>query len=123
MLIVNDLSEFIPRFLPPGWKKLQISNLSPVAFSGPKALKVLMSVSVEEDNELWIHVSLSHRNRLPTYEEMKVVKSIFIGNEQDAIQIFPRLSNHVNIHPYCLHLWSCLNPNKFPDFTRGLGMI
>lgn len=82
-----------------------------------------MSVSVEEDNELWIHVSLSHRNRLPTYEEMKVVKSIFIGNEQDAIQIFPRLSNHVNIHPYCLHLWSCLNPNKFPDFTRGLGMI
>lgn len=26
---------------------------------------------------------------------------------------------HVNKHPYCLHLWSCLDGPVLPDFTRG----
>lgn len=122
--IVEDLTKFLPTFLPPGWKKLQVSNLSPVAYSGPKNIKVLVSVMQEEDDELWMHVSFSHRDRLPSYEETTRVKSIFIGNDRDAIQVFPKAANHINLHPHCLHLWSCLsNTGKLPDFTRGLGII
>lgn len=122
--IANDLTGFIPAILPNGWKKLQKTNISPVCFAGSKGIKVMVSVMIEEDEEAWMHVSMSHRDRLPTYDEMKTVKRIFIGNDKDAIQLFPKAGNHVNAHPYCLHLWCCLsNPNKLPDFTRGLGMI
>lgn len=31
-------------------------------------------------------------------------------------------SRHVNKHPYCLHLWRCLDGDVVPDFTRG-GLI
>ena len=122
--ILDDLFALVPFVLPNGWKKLGSTNLSPVCFAGPKGLKAMMSVMMEEDGEAWMHVSMSHRDRLPTYEEMKAVKRIFIGSDKDAIQVFPKASNHVNVHPYCLHLWCCLsNPSKLPDFTRGLGMI
>lgn len=109
-------------FLPPGWKLVE-PNLYGGLYRGPKGLKVLVSVMNESDNNDWLHVSLSHKDRLPTYEEMKQVKALFVGRDRQAIQVFPPESNHVNVHPYCLHLWCCLSANPLPDFTRGLGVI
>jgi len=86
-------------------------------------LYVIDSVSKESDGKLWQHVSLSRKSRLPTYDDIKLVKSLFIGDNKDAIQVFPKIENHVNIHPYCLHLWSCLEGSPLPDFTHGTGMI
>lgn len=64
----------------------------------------------------WLHVSMSHDKSLPTYEEMKEVKHIFVGDERTAVQIFPKRSQHVNIHDFCLHLWVCLDADLLPDF-------
>jgi len=86
-------------------------------------LIVIESVNKEQDGKLWKHVSLSRRSRLPSYEDMKLVKDKFIGEDKLAIQIFVPKSEHVNIHEYCLHLWCCLDENVLPDFTNGSGMI
>lgn len=83
---------------------------------------VIYSIAQELDNKHWIHLSLSRPNKYPTYDEIKRIKEIFIGNEK-AIIIFPKDSNFVNLHPYCFHLWSCLDCDIIPDFDRNTGMI
>lgn len=82
-------------------------------------LSVIESAATEQDRRRWLHVSVARRDRLPTWDELTLVKSLWIGDDQDAFQVLPRASNYVNIHPYCLHLWHCLDRNPLPDFTRG----
>lgn len=46
------------------------------------------------------------------------MKRLYVGDDLQAVQIFPRRARHVNIHPYCLHLWAALDPDGdgLPDF-------
>src|SRR5262245_51606666 len=53
----------------------------------------------------WEHVSVSTEDRTPTWEEMCWVKDLFWDEEECVVQYHPPRSKHVNIHPYCLHLW------------------
>lgn len=53
----------------------------------------------------WEHVSVSLYNRLPTWDEMCLVKSLFWDEEETVIQFHPKKSQYVNQHPFCLHLW------------------
>lgn len=85
-------------------------------------LTVIYSIGLELDNKRWLHVSLARPNKYPPYEEIKLVKDIFIGDEK-AIMVFPKKENFVNIHKYCFHLWRCLDGDTYPDFDRGMGTI
>lgn len=82
-------------------------------------LMVTMSESLESDGRTWIHVAFSRPTRLPSWSDMKRVKDAFIGKERRAISVLPRASEYVNIHPYCLHLFACLDDDGLPDFRRG----
>lgn len=53
----------------------------------------------------WDHVSVSHRSRCPSWEEMCEVKDIFFGEDECCVEYHPARSEYVNIHPYCLHIW------------------
>lgn len=53
----------------------------------------------------WEHVSVSRRDRCPTWDEMCLVKSIFWDEDDCVIQYHPPRSEYVNNHPNCLHLW------------------
>lgn len=53
----------------------------------------------------WDHVSVSLENRCPTWEEMEFVKRLFFHPTEAVMQLHPPVSDHVNIHPFCLHLW------------------
>ncbi len=92
-------------------------------FNKALGLYVIESCATEKDGKKWYHVSLSRKSRLPSYEDMKLVKDHFIGKQNQAIQVFAPESEHVNIHPYCLHLWHCLEGSPLPDFTNGSGSI
>jgi hypothetical protein len=56
-------------------------------------------------DEIWEHVSVSKKNRCPTWEEMCFVKDLFWGPECCVIQYHPPKSVYVSNHPFCLHLW------------------
>lgn len=81
-------------------------------------LHVICSAAVERDGRRWMHVSCSRRNRLPSWEELRLVKDTFIGPDRRALQILPPQSEYVNLHPNVLHLWSCLDSDGLPDFRK-----
>lgn len=68
--------------------------------SKDKKMAVIVS-----DGDGWDHVSVSLEDRCPTWEEMCVVKDIFFGPEEVAMQLHPAKPDYVNCHRHCLHLW------------------
>ena len=53
----------------------------------------------------WEHVSVSLGTRCPTWEEMNFVKDLFWRSDECVIQFHVPKVQHINCHPYCLHLW------------------
>jgi hypothetical protein len=60
---------------------------------------------IASDGAGWEHVSVSRKDRCPTWDEMSQVKALFWGDEDCVVQYHPPRSEYVNNHPYCLHLW------------------
>lgn len=57
------------------------------------------------ESERWEHVSVSTLRRNPNWQEMCWVKDLFWRDDELVAQFHPPKSDHINIHPYCLHLW------------------
>lgn len=62
----------------------------------------------------WEHVSVHaykptthkvERQRTPTWKEMCAAKDMFWDDEDVVMQLHPRRSEYVNLHPHVLHLW------------------
>src|SRR5438128_1752962 len=66
-----------------------------VAPPGGSILRVIETRGDHGGHE-WLHVSISHKESLPTWEEMKQVKHLFIGDERTAVQIFPCKEQWIN---------------------------
>lgn len=78
---------------------------------GPQAESLLVIMSPGDANEAipWEHVSVSTKNRAPTWREMCFVKDLFWGEDEVVMQLHPAKSSYVNNHKFCLHLWKPLN--------------
>jgi hypothetical protein len=116
-------AEFFPKVMPASWK--------PVArmpecqkWINADMLTVIISAAVEQDHKRWLHVSCSRPKRLPNWDDLKLVKRLFVGRDREAIQILPAEARYVNQHPYVLHMFACLDSDSpLPDFTHGIGRI
>lgn len=85
-------------------------------------LYIIASAGEYEDGKEWLHVSVSRKSRVPSYDELTRIKREFIGEDKKAVFVLPEKENHVNIHSYCLHLfYSAQNP--LPEFSNGTGSI
>lgn len=60
---------------------------------------------IASDGAGWEHVSVSRRDRCPTWDEMCQVKAMFWDEDDCVVQFHPPRSEYVNNHPNCLHLW------------------
>lgn len=71
----------------------------------PKPFRIVASSG--DEHVRWEHVSVSIPKvpRCPTWDEMSWVKSLFWGDDEAVVQFHPPKAEHVNFHPYCLHLW------------------
>ena len=57
----------------------------------------------------WEHVSIElFARRLPTWDEMNLIKDIFWEDEEEVVQIHPKKSHYVNLTE-ALHLWRPVN--------------
>jgi len=71
-----------------------------------KMLKVLATIDGEPGDSMeWEHLSVSRQNRIPNWTEMDSMKHLFFLPEEVCFQIHPPVSEHVNIHNNCLHIW------------------
>lgn len=105
--------------LPSGWSVIRQDDSGRAAECG--GLAVIETVNREADERRWHHVSLSRRTRLPSYEDIQLVRRLFIGADAECYQVFPPASRYVNRHPFCLHLWHCLDAPAgavLPDFRH-----
>lgn len=68
-----------------------------------QTVQVIASAGVPEYP--WEHVSVSRKDRCPTWDEMCQIKAIFWDEEDAVVQYHPPKSEYVNIHQFCLHLW------------------
>lgn len=57
----------------------------------------------------WDHVSVSLPARCPNWTEMCVVKELFWGDDETVMQLHVPKAQHLNLHPYTLHLWRPAN--------------
>jgi hypothetical protein len=62
----------------------------------------------------WDHVSVSRQNRCPNWPEMEQIKRMFFKDDETAMQLHVPDGDHVNMHPYCLHLWRPTNGEMIP---------
>jgi hypothetical protein len=111
-------SEYIPRVLPDGWTIVQAWG-DGNAYKYRSGLRVLVTTAPFDGRD-WMHISVSREDRMPTWDDLKHAKSTFAGDSRYAYQIIPPAERHINLHPFCLHLWVPLTGEPpLPDFTRG----
>jgi hypothetical protein len=77
------------------------------------SMSVLMTAE-DHGATKWLHVSVARRDRYPTWDELHFIKNLFIGREEDAVQILPREQDYVNMHPNCFHLYRRLDGDTVP---------
>lgn len=96
---------------PCGWmiRRIELTVMASVAMYG-------------EELDLYLHLSFSRQRRDPTYQDMALVRKLFVKPDQKALMIFPALTDHVNIHAHCLHFYVPIDTDPLPEFSTG-GMI
>lgn len=104
-----------------GWKLVEERPDGFLYQNKSERLTVIVSGEVHDDRK-YLHVSCSNPFHVPTYDQITFVKQVFVGDDREAYMVFPMKDKHVNIHPYCLHLYSPDEP-VLPDFTGGAGSI
>lgn len=52
-----------------------------------------------------MHLSISCKNRYPTWREIKDARYHFMPRDQDAYMILPKAKDYINVHPNCFHIW------------------
>lgn len=122
--MIDWVKEKLPLVLPATWNKLETTEDGQHYVQQFTGLSLIVSGAKELDGRRWLHVSLAHPHRLPTWEELKAVKDWIIGREEYAVQVLPPKSLYVNQHPFCLHLFACVDGSwPLPDFTQGGGTL
>lgn len=92
-----------------------------------KKISVIIDIELKSDGYSWIHVSVSHKARIPRQKEMLLVKNDFIGKDKYAYSVWPPEKYYVDIHKNCLHLWARISKNNgqvLPEFSgeiEGIG--
>jgi len=107
-----------PTNLPRNWS-VDYCGFDAARYRSRSGLVCILSCSIERDQKAWVHLSVSRKNFLPSWEDLVLVKEIFLGQDSAAIQVLPPKKEWVNIHPFCLHLYQCLeDENPIPDFRK-----
>jgi hypothetical protein len=105
--------ELLPRVLPEAWKQIEQNT-----YIRKDMLTVIVTAEVVS-TQRWLHVSCARRNQLPLWADLRAVKDLFIGRDKQALQVLPSEDKYVNIHPFCLHLWHCLDGDVVPDMRKN----
>ena len=77
----------------------------------------------------WEHVSFNPFKAVtPSWEDMCLLKDMFFGPEEVAIEIHPAKSQYVSNMEHCLHLWRCISavqplpPSIMVGVRKGQGL-
>jgi hypothetical protein len=112
--VMKACRDLLPRVLPVDWR-CEDARENGAAYRCSRGLLVMAEVELVR-GEMWLHVSLSRAAALPSWEDLREVKDLFVGRDRKAVQVLPPASEYVNIHPHCLHLYAPVEHDPLPDF-------
>ena len=113
------------RFPPEGWLLIQSWGDGYALQKG--SLRVIIDCEKKNDGNYWLHVSASKKDWTPSHDEMASIKKDFIGVRRYTYSVWAPETEHVNIHPHCLHLWCKIDADDsrvLPEFSAevpGIG--
>lgn len=61
-------------------------------------------ILVSRDNDK-LHLSISHENRYPTWDEIKAARYKYMPADMMVAMLLPPEGEYVNVHENCFHLW------------------
>lgn len=99
------------RFGPDGWVFKTVETADPAT--------IIVTADTYRTGRLWVHASISRPVRMPSYWDLKMLHHAVFGRGY-AFQVFVPPSEHVDIHPNCLHLFGLKTgerPGGIPDFA------
>ena len=59
----------------------------------------------------WEHLSVSFKNKIPSWECMNEMKEMFFNDDEECFQLHPKKDNYVNNNEYTLHIWRPVDGN------------
>jgi hypothetical protein len=71
----------------------------------PKTGVTLKCLASSDAGSGWDHISVSLPNRCPNWLEMSHIHRVFFKPEETAWEYHVNEADHINVHPYVLHLW------------------
>lgn len=83
----------------------------------PSAEIIVLPAGVQRDGR-W-HISVAHRMRLPSWEELSIAHVRLCPQDTDFIMAFPRREIWMNMHEFVLHLWEVRDPNLQSNFEAN----
>lgn len=89
--------------LPTGWAVTEFGPDGARAVAPDGRSSVIVTRADQDDVE-WCHASVAGVDYLPAYADLVWLHQLVFGSGY-AYQCFVPPSDHVNIHPYALHLW------------------
>lgn len=95
------------RFHNPMYPNAGDANNGCFMVKSPKDRESMMVII--SDGMGWEHVSVSRRDRTPTWEEMCFIKDMVFNDDEIVVQYHPAKTEYVNNHPHCLHMWKPTN--------------
>jgi len=118
----NTLHLAVPWNAPPapnGWAVAEIRRDGGLYKNWRKNLTAILSCEIA-GGKRWLHLSVSHRDRVPNWQELREAKGAFLGDVY-AYQVIPPKAQYVNIDPRVLHLFHCLDGPVMPEFSDMVG--
>lgn len=100
---LEDVRRRLEREWGPGWQRQRFGPGGVVFAHRGSRTSVIVSIAPHEDEE-WVHASIAHPDRDPTYSELVILHRVVFPNAW-AYQVFAPVEAHVNIHEHALHLW------------------
>ncbi len=120
--IIEAYEALLPRVLPAEWSCFGEKFWNAQWYRSLDGLRVCAAIE-DVDGELWIHVSFSRHDRVPSWFDTKRVKELFIGKDRKGIQVLPKSAEYYNHCPNCLHLYACIERDPLPDFRDASGAL
>lgn len=82
-------------------------------FTANGGLQIIHTIETGKPHGRLRHVSISHADRYPTWDEIKAVRERFYAPTEDVMMVLPRVDLYVNLHPNCFHLWQMPFPWEY----------
>lgn len=70
-----------------------------------RGLQLIATVDAPDGHGPWRHLSIAHKQRYPTWNEIREVRDWWFPADMEAVIVLPRAEEYVNDYETAFHVW------------------